>query len=233
MESYVGYVQTVNDALRLFEAVSLGILPTTNRRLSGTERRAIRSGSVFIFDETASGVQRWTDGLRWSASRLNGHFLIYHQKGADHTHPPRHPLIKRTISVVTADKRKMVLICYYSLRDVDANRLLSPTMDARLRGIIIPHNYYFRRITQMIAPNLESSFMLNPLNGSESNFPNIRFPIKNSPPSDPWLTFASPHPTNPTHFQSFHVPRPTPEPSFTPILPHPLNSPRISPNANH
>ncbi|KAJ9087699.1 Gluconate transport-inducing protein [Entomophthora muscae] len=221
MESYVGYVQTVSDALRLFEAVRMGMLPTTNRRLSGTERRSIHSGSVYIFDETSSGVQRWTDGLRWSASRLNGHFLIYHQKVSARGLEPCLPLIKRTLSVVTADKRKLVLISYYSDKDVDANLLTFPSLDPRLRSIVIPQDYYFRRITQMISPSLESSFMLTPLTGRESNFPRIRLPTQTSPPpaygpdAHTWTQFLA-------------------APSHHPFLPSPTSTPRVPPrNPRH
>ncbi|KAF9905669.1 hypothetical protein BX616_000961 [Lobosporangium transversale] len=34
-------------------------------------------GSVFVFDESESGICRWTDGRIWSPSRINGNFLVY------------------------------------------------------------------------------------------------------------------------------------------------------------
>ncbi|KAK3612725.1 Global transcription regulator sge1, partial [Elasticomyces elasticus] len=36
-------------------------------------------GSIFIYEENASGIKRWTDGLAWSPSRILGNFLIYRE----------------------------------------------------------------------------------------------------------------------------------------------------------
>ncbi|KAJ3097340.1 hypothetical protein HDU96_000418 [Phlyctochytrium bullatum] len=56
----------------------LGLLPRVKARLSAAERGAIRSGSVFVFDQEESNIKRWTDGMSWSPSRIhNGCFLIY------------------------------------------------------------------------------------------------------------------------------------------------------------
>jgi hypothetical protein len=30
-----------------------------------------------VFSERESGIQRWTDGYRWSKSRVDGQFLVY------------------------------------------------------------------------------------------------------------------------------------------------------------
>ncbi|KAG7293814.1 hypothetical protein NEMBOFW57_003871 [Staphylotrichum longicolle] len=49
------------------------------RRLSEKERQAIRSGSVFVWDEREAGMRRWTDGKSWSASRVSGSFLTYRE----------------------------------------------------------------------------------------------------------------------------------------------------------
>ncbi|KAI1303227.1 hypothetical protein EDD11_005441 [Mortierella claussenii] len=39
----------------------------------------ITPGSVFVFDETESGICRWTDGRIWSPSRICGNYLIYRE----------------------------------------------------------------------------------------------------------------------------------------------------------
>jgi len=39
----------------------------------------IKSGSIFVYEENASGIKRWTDGLTWSPSRIMGNFLIYRE----------------------------------------------------------------------------------------------------------------------------------------------------------
>ncbi|KAG9788270.1 cAMP-independent regulatory protein pac2 [Exophiala dermatitidis] len=79
METYNGHVRTPADAIILFEACRLGILPRVQRRLSEKERQSIRSGSVFVWDEREAGMRRWTDGKSWSASRVSGSFLTYRE----------------------------------------------------------------------------------------------------------------------------------------------------------
>ncbi|PWN18308.1 hypothetical protein BCV69DRAFT_253172, partial [Microstroma glucosiphilum] len=70
---------STHDALLVFECVRRGIMPKVNRRLRDDERRLIRSGAVFVFDERESGIKRWTDGLLWSPSRILWNFLVYRQ----------------------------------------------------------------------------------------------------------------------------------------------------------
>jgi len=79
METYYGHVKTPQDAILLFEACRLGLLPRVQRRLSEKERQQIRSGSVFVWDEREAGMRRWTDGKSWSASRVSGSFLTYRE----------------------------------------------------------------------------------------------------------------------------------------------------------
>src|SRR6266480_1341646 len=79
METYNGHVKTPQDAILLFEACRLGILPRVQRRLSEKERQSIKSGSVFVWDEREAGMRRWTDGKSWSASRVSGSFLTYRE----------------------------------------------------------------------------------------------------------------------------------------------------------
>ena len=79
METYNGHVRSPADAIILFEACRLGLLPRVQRRLSEKERQSIRSGSVFVWDEREAGMRRWTDGKSWSASRVSGSFLTYRE----------------------------------------------------------------------------------------------------------------------------------------------------------
>ncbi|KAL1920338.1 uncharacterized protein VTP21DRAFT_1484 [Calcarisporiella thermophila] len=78
-ETYHGFVETTQDTLLIFEACRRGLLPRVCRRLHEKERRLIRSGTVFVFDERESGIKRWTDGLVWSPSRILGNFLLYRE----------------------------------------------------------------------------------------------------------------------------------------------------------
>ncbi len=91
-------VRSVSDALVIFYAVSKGVLPIVSRRLDSEERRCIRSGSVYVWEERGPdaeatgvrfrpssplsvmltlfyfffqlGIERWTDGIRWGPSRV-------------------------------------------------------------------------------------------------------------------------------------------------------------------
>jgi hypothetical protein len=78
--TYTGLVTTTLDALILFEACLGGILNHVPRRPHDKERSdLIRSGNVFIYEESASGIKRWTDGITWSPSRILGNFLVYRE----------------------------------------------------------------------------------------------------------------------------------------------------------
>lgn len=75
--SFVGIVETTVEAMRLVYAAHHGIIPRISRRLSRTERQEwIVSGAVFVFDVQESRIQRWTDGLLWTPSRIAGNFLV-------------------------------------------------------------------------------------------------------------------------------------------------------------
>ncbi|KAG9659498.1 hypothetical protein KCU95_g19745, partial [Aureobasidium melanogenum] len=75
-----GFIQNSMDGLVLFEACLSGKLHHVPCRPHDRERASlIKSGSVFIYEENASGIKRWTDGVAWSPSRILGNFLIYRE----------------------------------------------------------------------------------------------------------------------------------------------------------
>ncbi|MCJ1318277.1 hypothetical protein MMC15_003605 [Xylographa vitiligo] len=75
-----GHVSSTRDALVLFESCLKGDLRHVPRRPHDRERsQLIKSGSVFIYEENASGIKRWTDGVPWSPSRILGNFLVYRE----------------------------------------------------------------------------------------------------------------------------------------------------------
>lgn len=85
--TFTGYVSSTRDALILFEACLRGQLSHVARRPHDRERNElIASGNVFIYEENASGIKRWTDGVTWSPSRILGNFLIYRE--LDKPFPP-------------------------------------------------------------------------------------------------------------------------------------------------
>jgi hypothetical protein len=56
-ETFHGYIETTQDALLIFESCRRGLLPKICRRLQERERKMIRSGSIFVFDERESGKE--------------------------------------------------------------------------------------------------------------------------------------------------------------------------------
>jgi Gti1/Pac2 family len=76
-QPYFGVVENTVQALRLVHAARLGVVPRVLRRLNNSERRRmIVSGAVFVFGVEESGIKRWTDGLLFSPSRIDGNFLV-------------------------------------------------------------------------------------------------------------------------------------------------------------
>jgi len=134
-------IRTIDEANRLFHVVRLGKAHLFTRRLTVEERRAIYTGCVFVWEErnptheaTGEGIERWTDGRRWSCSRTKTGFLYYNEKLPEVADPVAaaallpNRLVKQTYSVwvVTPDgRRKWHLVAYYTegtqdhLRSVD------------------------------------------------------------------------------------------------------------------
>ena len=78
--TYNGFVSSTMDAILLFEAALAGSLSHISRRPHDRERASlIKSGHVFVYEESSSGIKRWTDGVSWSPSRILGNFLIYRE----------------------------------------------------------------------------------------------------------------------------------------------------------
>lgn len=165
METYNGHVRTPQDAIILFEACRIGMLPRVQRRLSEKERQSIRSGSVFVWDEREAGMRRWTDGKSWSASRVSGSFLTYREmegkRGAAGGVPPvKTPesgrnsgedgdgeegpdgyrykadgLMKQSFSITTSTNQHLHLISYFSRSHPNVPGLLHPSSDPNLRTV--------------------------------------------------------------------------------------------------
>jgi hypothetical protein len=163
METYNGHVRTPADAIILFEACRIGLLPRVQRRLSEKERQSIKSGSVFVWDEREAGMRRWTDGKSWSASRVSGSFLTYREmegkrggssfdkNATQAAAPPSNDqdsdggpdgyrykpdgLMKQSFSITTNNSQHLHLISYYSRSSQQSQHLMQPTNDPQLRHI--------------------------------------------------------------------------------------------------
>ncbi|KAE9407479.1 hypothetical protein BT96DRAFT_748918, partial [Gymnopus androsaceus JB14] len=75
-------IRDAQDAHVVLEAVRLRILPLIRRRLVANERESLSTGNVFVWEEgeDEGGLLRWTDGRRWSQSRMRGDYLFYEEK---------------------------------------------------------------------------------------------------------------------------------------------------------
>ncbi|KAI0264665.1 Gti1/Pac2 family-domain-containing protein [Gloeopeniophorella convolvens] len=140
-------IRTAQDALQVFHAVARNVLTLLTRRLDADERKAIRSGNVYIWEDRSAStsdsgglsMERWTDGMSWGPSRIREEFLFYYQRDpAQERNPssagrlnfPLHDsdkLIKQTYSVyvfLPEDRgqditRKWHLTAYFNQRTVD------------------------------------------------------------------------------------------------------------------
>ncbi|TCD62463.1 hypothetical protein EIP91_006833 [Steccherinum ochraceum] len=77
------HLRDARDAHIVFEAVRQKILPLITRRITAIEREQVISGNVFVWEEAEhkqGGLERWTDGRRWSQSRMRGDYLFYEEK---------------------------------------------------------------------------------------------------------------------------------------------------------
>jgi predicted RNA-binding protein len=92
-------LETPYDALLILEATLLGILQPIGRRLNPKERMHVKSGDIYVYEESRSGIKRWTEGRVWSPSRILGQFLVYREVDKDARKEFKSAgLIKKTIS---------------------------------------------------------------------------------------------------------------------------------------
>ncbi|KAJ7272061.1 Gti1/Pac2 family-domain-containing protein [Mycena haematopus] len=80
------HVRNAHDAHVVFEATRQGFLRPITRRLDENERATlIQSGAVFVWveEDHAAGLKRWTDGRLWSQSRMREPYLFYDEKLGD------------------------------------------------------------------------------------------------------------------------------------------------------
>ncbi|KAF5331309.1 hypothetical protein D9758_015801 [Tetrapyrgos nigripes] len=152
---FVGYVDSTLDALYLVYATRRNYLERISMRLSQAERNMrIKSGAVFIFDVEETGIKRWTDGLLWSQSRIDGNFLAYaevKQRGLNHGIDKKYDygdsvlkengLIKKTITIVI-NGAEMHLVSYFTWKDIESGRLKTPTSRMNLMNMYLPPDIF-------------------------------------------------------------------------------------------
>lgn len=118
IETFIGCIHTELDIIILVDLCQKNVLGRVTRRLHDTEKRFIKDGSIFVYEEKESGIKRWTDGKIWSPSRSNGIFLCYREykpKGKLSTQNT-FEYFKKTITAKFTDKTYHI-ITYQNLED--------------------------------------------------------------------------------------------------------------------
>ncbi|KAF8893452.1 Gti1/Pac2 family-domain-containing protein [Infundibulicybe gibba] len=156
-------IRSTHDAHKIFFAVQQGLLHMVTRRLDADERQALCSGCVYAWEErgphteiTGLGIERFTEGRRWSPSRVRDEFLFYYEKYSPPTesghqgtatakHPPRDwdPLVKQTYSVwVETEKgrRKWHLTAYFTQATVDQLGTIDDFKE--VRDLVVPDGLF-------------------------------------------------------------------------------------------
>lgn len=73
-------VDTTRDALMIIKGCIDGVVPCIPGRPPERERQfVIASGNVFVYEESLSGIKRWTDSISWSPSRAFTNMLVYRE----------------------------------------------------------------------------------------------------------------------------------------------------------
>ncbi|KAJ7238221.1 Gti1/Pac2 family-domain-containing protein, partial [Mycena rebaudengoi] len=78
-------IRNIDDALKVLEAARSNVLPLIRHRLCAQERAQLKSGNVFVWEESSrdcpeGGLVRWTEGRKWSQSRFRRDCFIYKEK---------------------------------------------------------------------------------------------------------------------------------------------------------
>lgn len=149
-------IRSTQDAHKIFFAVQQKLMHMVTRRLDADERQALKSGCIYAWEErgphseiTGLGIERFTEGRRWSPSRVRDEFLFYYEKysptpeagSASERQPPRDwdPLVKQTYSVwVDTEKgrRKWHLTAYFTQATIDQLGTIDDIRD--VRDLVVP-----------------------------------------------------------------------------------------------
>ncbi|KAK2464181.1 hypothetical protein APHAL10511_003638 [Amanita phalloides] len=197
-------IRSAQDAHKIFYAIQQGLLRMVTRRLDADERSVLGTGCVYAWEErgphseiTGLGIERFTEGRRWSPSRVRDEFLFYYEKfvlppetlsgSLSEKGPPRDwdPLIKQTYSVwVDTEKgrRKWHLTAYFTQGTVD--RLGTVDDISGVRELVVPNGLFkstrtIRNRNKLDEPR--SSDKLQPLSASVRTY--APFPSPTSYPT--------------------------------------------------
>ena len=138
--SHVGRIDEVQDALLLFEALRLGHIVGYKQRLTDLQRRAISVGDIFLWVETPT-LRRWTDGRKWTQSRVVGAFLISTEiTNFSWDTSITVQLKRKTIAITLKTGEKYHLVAYED--DNQASSHLRPIQNPRFTSITFRPEFY-------------------------------------------------------------------------------------------
>lgn len=96
-ESFACCVHSGDECRLLLQSVRTGRIRRVKARLMDGEKRKIKPGDVYVYNEDESGIKRWTDKKTWTPSRVQGVFLVYRDL--------RGPFVKKTHSCGCSEGR--------------------------------------------------------------------------------------------------------------------------------
>ncbi|KAJ3297515.1 hypothetical protein HK104_000417 [Borealophlyctis nickersoniae] len=162
-----GRIECEEDGLLLLEAARRGLVPCVETRLVKDVPIKVRPGSCFIYNQDRWGIKRWTDGRRWSPSRINGCFLVYRQCSwkMPHNAAVRKYGVSRGTVHVNGEKVKVGSKGAYR---VIQNGLIKSTLSAMMDGctwhLVTYHqdgNSHYKKLCR--PPNVRSLSGIQPL----------------------------------------------------------------------
>ncbi|TEB30387.1 hypothetical protein FA13DRAFT_1630840 [Coprinellus micaceus] len=154
-------IRSVQDTHKVFYAVQKGTLKMVTRRLDADERMALRSGCIYAWEErgphseiTGLGIERFTEGRRWTPSRVRDEFLFYYERympppdanqSPPDAKPPRdwEPLVKQTYSVwvdTESGRRKWHLTAYFTQGTIDQLRSVDDVPG--VGDLVVPEGHF-------------------------------------------------------------------------------------------
>eukprot|EP01135_Chromosphaera_perkinsii_P001232 Nk52_evm5s163 gene=Nk52_evmTU5s163 len=129
--SFYGFISNLGDARHLFQAALDGKCRLVKQRLNEADRKLIKVGQGYIYDEVDSGIKRWTDGIDWKDSywQCNNQAMLYKEAGYEEAiengEYQRRKIEKPNgfRKLLIADlNTKMRVICYFHEKDLIESR---------------------------------------------------------------------------------------------------------------
>lgn len=100
VSSFRGCLHTEADIASVIYAAYTSRVPQVSRRMSDIEKKKVRPGDVFVYQQSTSGILRWTDGWKWSPSRINSNFMVYKNEA----------MIKKCATGILNDEKYCVVV---------------------------------------------------------------------------------------------------------------------------